>query len=182
MTMLDVEKQEPAPPQQQPPNKRPIVRGILWSLLLVVVGLLSALIVMISTDKGSRFLLDRVLSTQSMIKYKYESGNLLQGIILQQVHVNLTDMEIKVDRADVSLGWRAILKKEIHLSHANVSNLQIISHAPPSDEPFKFSEIKLPFVLRLDEVNLDHLRYQSNDSSIDFNDIRLEDGLWSGTE
>ncbi len=180
--MVEVEKQDPLPPQQQPPRKSPVLRGILWSLVLLVVGLLSALIVMISTDKGSQFLLDRVLSQQSMIKYKYESGNLLQGIILQQIQVNLTDMEIKVDRADVSLGWRAIFNKEIHLSRANVSNLHIISHSPPSDEPFKFSEIKLPFVLRLDEVNLDHLRFQSNDSSVDFNDIQLYDGLWSGTE
>lgn len=168
--------------QEQAPKKRNILRNILMSLLLVIILLIAALAVMFSTDKGSKFLLDRVASSQKIIDYQYESGNLLQGIILKNVLVTLTAVDVKIDRADVSLGWRAILDKEIHLSHADVNNLRIISKTPPSDEPFKFSEIKLPFVLRLDEANVDHMQLQTASSKIDFNDIHLENALWSGTE
>jgi translocation and assembly module TamB len=175
------EQQNDQPKQELTPKKRSLLRNILMSLLLVIILLIAALAVMFSTDKGSKFLLDRVAASQKIIGYQYESGNLLQGIILKNVLVTLSAVDVKIDRADISLGWRAILDKEIHLSHADVNNLRIISKTPPSDEPFKFSEIKLPFVLRLDKADVDHLQFQTSSSKVDINDIHLENALWSGT-
>ena len=176
--MADVE--QPATPT--PPKKRRILRNLMLTLLIVIVFLVAALGVMFTTDQGSKFLLNRVMERQHILSYEYEGGNLLQGIILKNVGVKLKDLDIKIDKADVSLGWRAILSKEIHLSRADVRNLQIISHSPPSNEPFKFSEIKLPFVLRLNEAEIDHLLIQTVKSKVDFHDIYLEDAVWSGTE
>ncbi|WP_130804767.1 translocation/assembly module TamB domain-containing protein [Acinetobacter ihumii] len=176
--MADVE--QPATPT--PPKKRRILRNLMLTLLIVIVFLVAALGVMFTTDKGSQFLLNRVMERQHILSYEYEGGNLLQGIILKNVWVKLKDLDVKIDKADISLGWRAILSKEIHLSRADVRNLQIISHAPPTNEPFKFSEIKLPFVLRLNQADVDHLRIQTVKSKVDFHDIYLEDAVWSGTE
>ncbi|RZG71943.1 hypothetical protein EXU29_12535 [Acinetobacter wuhouensis] len=167
--------------EQEQAKKRHWLRNVLMSLLLVIILLITALVIMFSTDKGSKFLLDRVASSQKIIHYEYEGGNLLKGIILKNILVTLKPVDVKIDRADVSLGWRAILDKEIHLSHADVNNLQIISKSPPSDEPFKFNEIKLPFVLRLDKADVDHLEIKTASSKISFNDIHLEDTLWSET-
>lgn len=184
MTMADNEQQKEDPKIEQPTQKkkRLLLKGLLWGLLSILVCLFVAIGVMVSTDKGSRFLLDRVLSQQSMIQYKYQSGNIVQGIILNDLIISLKDLEIKTDRADVALGWRAILAKEIHLRRANVSNLQVINHAPPSHEPFKFADIRLPFVLRVDQADLDHLSIQNPGSKVDFNDIMAKDVLWSGTK
>lgn len=182
MTMADNEQQiDPQPPQPAKKNKRPVVRGLLWGGLFLLLSLFVAIAVMVSTDKGSRFLLDRVLSQQSMIQYKYQSGNIVQGIILSDLVVKFKDIEIKTDRADVALGWRAILAKEIHLRRANISNLQVINHTPPKDEPFKFEDIKLPFVLRIDQANLDRLVIQSTTSKVEFKDIHAKDALWKNT-
>ncbi|MEK7739540.1 MAG: hypothetical protein AAB326_05865, partial [Pseudomonadota bacterium] len=79
--------------QEQTPKKRNILRNILMSLLLVIILLIAALAVMFSTDKGSKFLLDRVASSQKIIDYQYESGNLLQGIILKNVLVTLAAVD-----------------------------------------------------------------------------------------
>lgn len=181
MTMVEVEQQTPQAPQQ-PPKKRSILRGILYSFIFILVCLLATITVMVSTDKGSKFLLDRVLSKQSLIQYQYESGNIVQGIILKNIRIGLTDLEVKVGRADVSLGWRAILLGEVHLRRANIENLYIINSAPPSDEPFKFSPIKLPFVLRVDQANLSKLVIQNGKSAVEFNDLYLKNALWSGTK
>ena len=96
--------------------------------------------------------------------------------------VSLKPDDVKIDRADVTLGWRAIVNKEIHLKSADVRNLQIITKTPPSDEPFKFSEIRLPFVLRVDSADVDHLLIKTHSAGIDFHDIHLNGALWSGTE
>ncbi|WP_445115897.1 translocation/assembly module TamB domain-containing protein [Acinetobacter sp. WZC-1] len=182
--MAEVEQQDVQKnrqPSGQPPVKRHLLRNILLSVGLLLVLLVAALTVMVSTDKGSKFLLDRVLSAQQTISYQYEGGNLLQGIILKNILVNLSSVEVRVDRADVSLGWRAILNKEIHLRRANVNQLRIINKSPPDDAPFKFSEIRLPFILRMDQANVDQLVLQLSSGDIDFKDIQLNDALWAET-
>ena len=178
--MAEVEQQ---PETETPrPKKRRIVRSVLFTLLMVVVLLLASFAVMFTTDKGSKFLLDRVLERQQIIQYEYEGGNLLQGVILKNILVTLKPVDVKIDRADVTLGWRAILKKEIHLNRADIRNLQVISKSETTDEPFKFSEIRLPFVLRLDSADVDHLVIQTGATRVNFNDIHLNNALWSGTE
>ena len=83
------------------PKKRRLLRNIFWSVLLVVILLIAALAVMFSTDKGSKFLLDRVVASQQIIYYEYEGGNLLKGIILKNILVTLKPVDIKIDRADI---------------------------------------------------------------------------------
>lgn len=178
--MTEVEPQL-TPPVGPRPERR-IVRSVVLILSIILLLLVSSLIVMISTDKGSRFLLDRVLQSQKMIRYEYEGGNLLRGIILKNVLVQLKAVDVTLDRADVSLGWRAILNKEIHLSHADVRNLKVINKKSPSGKPFAFDAIKLPFVLRVDEATLDHLEIKTQTSKVGFNDIYLKNALWSGTK
>ena len=183
--MAEQEQQQNPEPENTPevlPKKRRILRSVLLSLLFMVLLLIAALAVMFSTDKGSKFLLDRVLERQQIIHYEYEGGNLWRGIILRNVLVSLKPVDVKIDRADVTLGWRAIINKEIHLNRADVRNLQIITKTPPSDEPFKFSEIRLPFVLRVDSADVDHMVIKTHAASVNFEDIQLNEGLWSGTE
>ena len=181
--MAEVEQQqEPTPPAPLIKQRR-IFRSVILTLLLTLILLVISLAVMFSTDKGSKFLLDQVLQRQQIIQYEYEGGNLWKGIILKNVVVTLKPVDVKIDRADVSLGWRAILDKEIHLREADVRNLRIITKGEPSDEPFKFSEIKLPFVLRLDTADVDHLNIRTaSDAQVDFYDVHLNNALWSGTE
>jgi len=180
-----VENQPQPEQEQQPevvPKKRRIFRSILLSVLFSLIFLLSVLAILFSTDKGSKFLLDQVMQRQEIIHYEYEGGNLWRGIILKNVLVTLKPVDVKIDRADVKLGWRAIIKKEIHLTEADVLNLQIINKNPPSDEPFKFNAIRLPFVLRVDHLLLDHLVIKTQTNAVDFYNIELNEALWSGTE
>ena len=178
----DIEQQPEQQPDQNVTPQRSLLRRVLLIILFILIFFVASLAVMFSTDKGSKFLLDRALSTQQIIQYEYEGGNLLQGIILKNVLVTLKSVDVKIDRADVTLGWRAILDKEIHLNRADVRNLRVINKSPPSDEPFKFSEIKLPFVLRVDHADIDQLVIQTSSSKVQFNDIILNEALWSGTE
>ena len=178
--MAEVQQQSETPALRP---KRKILRSILYVFLFVVVFVIAALAVMVSTDRGSKFLLERVLDSQSTIRYEYESGNLLQGIILKNVLVTLASVDVKIDRADISLGWRAILNKEIHLHRAEVENLNIMMKGPSSPEPFKFDDIRLPFVLRLDQANLNHLLIKTSEGTeVDFYSIHLEDTLWKETK
>ena len=181
--MAEQEQQEAELPKPTPPKKRSLIKSTMKWFLYVVLFIVAALAVMFSTDKGSKFLLDSVLERQQMIKYQYEDGNLLTGIILKNVLITLESVDVKIDRADVSLGWRAIIHKEIHLRRGDVNNLQIILKSPPSDEPFKYDEIRLPFILRVDQADVDRLLIRtSSDVDVEFKDVHLEKALWEGTD
>ena len=180
--MAEVEQQKQELPEAPTPKKRRVFRSVILTLFILIVLLVSAFAIMFSTDKGSKFLLNRVLERQHIIHYEYEGGNLLKGIILKNVKVTLAAVDVKIDRADVTLGWRALVHKEIHLYSADVRNLQIITKLPPSDKPFAFKEIKLPFTLRLDHADVDHLLIKTHAASVNFNDIVLNEALWSNTK
>lgn len=180
--MAEVEQQKQELPESPLPKKRRVMRSVLLTLLLLVILLVSAFAIMFSTDKGSKFLLNRVLERQHIIHYEYEGGNLLKGIILKNILVTLSAVDVKIDRAEVTLGWRALVHKEVHLYNADVRNLQVITKTPPSNEPFQFKEIRLPFTLRLDHVDVDHLLIKTHASSVNFKDIELNEALWSNTK
>lgn len=173
--------------QQQPENlatqsTRHILRTVVLSFLGIILLLVVALAVMFSTDRGSQFLLDRVLQSQKIIKYEYEGGNFLKGLTLRKMDIKVNGIEIKVKRAKVIIGWRAIVEKELHFSHAEVESLEIIDQRPPGNQPFKYIQIKLPFTLRLDAATLDHLQIRVRKTVVNFYDIQLHKALWSGTE
>ena len=179
--MADFEQQNTPSLEEDAPKRRRVLRSILLTLVFLLLLFIAALAIMFSTDKGSKFLLERTLSAQKMISYEYEGGNLLKGIVLRNVLVSLSSVDVKIDHADVSLGWRAILTKEVHLSRADVKNLRIILKSPPSDEPFKFNTIALPFVLRVNHVTFDYLLIQTGGGTkVDFFDGEVNNALWKG--
>ncbi len=155
-----------------------LVFGLLGLLLLIIV----ALGLFASSDRGSKWLLEFVLDRQQTITYQYEDGNLIQGIIIKDILVKVKDVEVKINRADVHLGWRAVVKKEIHLMHANIDTVHVINHAAPTDKEFEFKELKLPFVLRMDEAYIKQLILQTTTSTTKFYNIQLNESEWSGAK
>ncbi len=103
--MTEHEQQEPeneTPVEQTLPKRSVrILRSVILTFVFVLIFLVAALAVMFSTDKGSKFLLDRVLERQQIIQYEYEGGNLWRGITLKNVVVSLKPVDVKIDRADV---------------------------------------------------------------------------------
>ncbi len=85
--MAEVEQQPTSAPSS-PKKKRRILRSFLLTILIILLLLASSLVIMMSTDRGSRFLLDRVLEAQKIIKYEYEGGNLLRALFSKMCWCN----------------------------------------------------------------------------------------------
>ncbi|WP_092749081.1 translocation/assembly module TamB domain-containing protein [Acinetobacter boissieri] len=168
--------------QQNLPPKRSWLKRILWSVLGTFIVLFVALAVMFSTNRGSEFLLDRVLKNQSMMSYEYDGGSFLSGLMLKNLDINLPDLEVKMKHANVVIGWRAILNKEVHFYKANIQQLQIINKKPPTNTPFDFTVINMPVTLRLDHASIDKLELRTTTSSTEIKDIQLNNTLWQGTQ
>lgn len=165
-------------PQQQSKQGR-VWRSLLFMFLVFVVFVIVAVGCLMGTNSGSQFLLNRVVAQQKTIQFQYGRGNLLQGIEIKNLAIRLKKTDILADSAEVTLGWRALLSREVHLNQADIKNLKIVNKGPSSNKPFAFNPIKLPIVLRINHATLDHLLIQNPNSQVHFYNIELNDALWA---
>lgn len=165
----------------QPARWRRVLRGLMVLLLLVACLLCALLYYWTWTNEGSRQLLSWVASQQHLIKYQYASGNLHDGVILRQIRVHTKPVDILIEQGVVQIGWRAIVQRELHFRRASLQQFQIIKNTPPSNKPFEFKPIKLPFTLRFDEGYVrDFSIKTSPTNTIRFPMIILKDAVWAG--
>lgn len=185
------------PPQNSPdddPAQRDARRLRRWyplSFVLKLLGLTGiVLLVMFAvffylagTDSGTKFLLEKV-SQETGIELKYGRGNLRDGIWVTDIDIEATeDLAIKVDKAYVKIGWRAIFAKEVHLRDANITRIEIINKAPPTGEPFDYKTLKLPVNLRFDQAKIKTVVYkQVTKDPVVIHDIDARDLTWVGSQ
>lgn len=154
---------------------------VVMVLIAFVVCLISAIGVIFSTDKGTRFFLERVLDQQKIISYQYAGGSFWKGIVLNQLSLKFDKVTIQADQANVRLGWRAIVNQEFHFVRSDIKNLQIIKHTPSDNTPFSYPELNLPVVLRFNELNADRLTIKTLTNTAILNNIQLKQALWKNT-
>ncbi len=151
--------------------------------LVVVVGLLALILTIyyaVGTSWGTQFLLNAIVQ-QTGIGLKVGEGNLRDGLWVYDIKVPAnppkSNIEVSVDKAYVKVGWRALLTKQVHLREANVGQVIITNHKPPSNsnEPFAYEKIALPVDLTLDDVKANLVRYQQADTKIDFKNADIQD-------
>ncbi|MFZ3192049.1 MAG: hypothetical protein WA154_02445, partial [Moraxellaceae bacterium] len=172
--------QMPERPSGQPPRRR-WWAWLLCGLLALLLSVCAGLFYVAGTDEGSRRLLSWLGSQQTLIQYRYAGGNLRQGLILDQIQVNLKTQRIEVDQAHLQIGWRAIVQRELHFRRASLHGLRLIRTVPSTDEPFAFKPIVLPFTLRFDQAYVHAFQIQNAPNKITTLDvIFLKDALWQG--
>lgn len=180
--LVSPEQGTPDQPPTEPPKRHR--RGwwwLLWALLTLVVLLFGSLFYLAGTDQGTRRLLSWLGDQQQLIEYRYAGGNLREGIILDQIKVTLKTQRIEVDQAVLQIGWRAVVQRELHFRRASLQGLRLIRTVPPTDDPFGFKPIKLPFTLRFDQAYIHEFKIQNSpEKSTTLDLIVLKDALWTG--
>ncbi|XID75955.1 translocation/assembly module TamB domain-containing protein [Alkanindiges sp. WGS2144] len=179
------QSQQPEQKPNQPkklPKKHRRLRWLMLILLALLVTLSGVVGWMTSTEEGSKRLLAFLTSRQQLISYTYLGGDLQRGVILGDIKVTVNAVDVHVKKAMLKVGWRALVKRELHFRYASLDDLRVIKKTPPSDEPFDFKELKLPFTLRFDQGFVHGLTIQARPgSAFTFDEIVLHDALWSGT-
>ena len=155
----------PPEPPQKPSRKRLRWRWVWLFLLVLLLGMVAGLGWMTSTEEGSKKLLALLTSRQTLISYTYNSGDLQKGVILTNIKVQTKSVDVLVRQARLKIGWRAIVQRELHFRYASLDDLRIVKKTPPSDKPFDFKQLKLPFTLRFDEGFVHGLTIQTKPTS-----------------
>ncbi len=156
---------------------------LLVIIAIVLVIMFAAFFYAAGTESGTKFLLEKV-SSETGVNLKYDSGNLRDGLMVTDININATeDLEVKVDKAYVKIGWRAVFAKEVHLRDADIQRIEIINKKPPTGEPFDYKTLKLPVNLRFDQAKIKTIVYnQVTKDPIVINDIQARDLTWVGSQ
>ena len=152
-------------------------------VLIVLAIMFAVFFYMAGTESGTKFLLEKV-SAETGIKLTYDSGNLRDGLMVTDIDIKATeDLDIRVDKAYVKIGWRAIFSKEVHLRDSDIQTIQIINNKPPTGEPFDYKTLKLPVNLRFDNAKIKTIVYQQvTKDPIRIHDIVAKDLTWEDSK
>ena len=152
-------------------------------LILIVLAIMFAVFFYAAgTESGTKFLLEKI-SAETGIKFKYGRGNLRDGLLVTDIDIEATeDLEVRVDKAYVKIGWRAVFAKEVHLRDADIQRIEIINKKPPTGEAFDYKTLKLPVNLRFDQAKIKTIVYkQVTKDPIIVHDISARDLTWVGS-
>lgn len=156
---------------------------LVLTLIVVFILLLVLLFYAMGTQDGTKFLLEKI-ALETGTQLKYSQGNLRDGVWVSDVKIAQGEnIEIRINKAYVQLGWRAVLARQVHLANSQIDTLNIINKEPPSGEPFNYATIELPITLKLQNISANKVIYrQATRSPVYLYDIRVQDGTWSGSK
>ncbi|MDF3029587.1 MAG: hypothetical protein K0R03_145 [Moraxellaceae bacterium] len=154
---------------------------VLLLLLLLAVIMLAALLTLLGSEAGSRWLLDRGMGMQDTLTARYQGGTLLRGLDLADLrfHTSRTDLRVRKVVARWSL-WH-LLRGEVVVHRLEGEGLVLRKVAPPDDRR-GLPTLLLPLRLTVREAAIADLSYWSYGAVRPRTLRRLElAGTWQGT-
>ncbi|MDI1302852.1 MAG: translocation/assembly module TamB domain-containing protein [bacterium] len=127
---------------------RVLLRTLLWGLLLLVL-LLLPLLAILGSETGSRWVLERGLGMQSLLTWDYQSGTLLGGLELREVHVRTAKLDVHVRHVLARWSLLQLLRGDIELEKLKAEGVALKMLAPPTGKPTKLPLLILPVRLHI---------------------------------
>ncbi len=160
------------------------VGKLVWLVIALLLAIVLAVYYAAGTEWGTRIFIVSIVQ-KTGISLKYGKGNLRDGLWIYDLTIPPKPpknyVEIKVDKAFVKLGWRALLAKQVHLREATIGNMVITYKKLPSQDnkPFSYPRLALPVNVILDHATANLIRYQQvTKKPIDFKQAEVKDFSW----
>lgn len=142
-------------------SKGGIVRWVLGGLSLLLVGLAALLLVVLATESGTRYILQKALAAVPGAAVAQVEGTLWRGIALENFrYADGAGTAVSLQRLGLVFSWPALLKMRLHLPRIEASGVELqIPESQPAEEPGAPLDIeamgsKLPLAVRIDALRL----------------------------
>ncbi|MGC6407725.1 translocation/assembly module TamB domain-containing protein [Bisgaard Taxon 45] len=165
------EQPNPTPPTKR---KKSFWRKLLCGLSAVILLLILAFFVTLSTSTGQRWLIALVDKALPQLTIAQVNGGLQEGLVLNQVRFETEGVQTELAQVrlqlDLSCLWRLhICVKEIalHQPHIQVNTALLPPKAKEQPTRAPMQRIHLPISVDVDNVVVDQLRLVIDDNAID---------------
>lgn len=138
------------------------VKRISLTLLAILLFLVIAIVVILYTPAGLKFASWGAQKALPTLSIGETSGSLLRGFQVDNVRYQDSNMNLAVNRLNLTLDDRCLLTPEICISNVGVNGVKFsMPTLPPTTEPEQPSkpvtEISLPIPIKVDHVTLDNI-------------------------
>ncbi|MGH8493536.1 MAG: translocation/assembly module TamB domain-containing protein [Moraxellaceae bacterium] len=155
-------------------------RGLLWLGLLVLMAFVAMLLVL-GSEGGSRWLLQQGLGMQKVLTARYQSGSFLSGLELRDVHFRNAKLDLQVRHLLARWSLLNLLRAEIELEQLSADGVSLHLLMPPSGKPTKLPFLVIPvrLVIKSAEIrDVQHFNYGAS-HPLTLQSLQLA-GSWRG--
>ena len=165
-------------------NAKAIFKPLLLTLAGTLLSLPIALLAILGSEPGSRWLIQTLLSASDIdATVERIDGTLLSELTLSKLAYRSETEQITLD--SFVFGWKpsALLSGTLHIGRlaTNGLSVEIIGEAPESDDDEPFSMPNIPLAILIDNIDLQGTRYRSDEQDIAIDRFRLRASLIDNT-
>lgn len=130
---------------------------LLFTVLVLVFVIWAALCLAAGSPEGTRWLLEKIVALQPLIRFQVEGGTLRDGLQLRNFTVTTKKFHIDADRVTLKLTWASLLRGELYVDSLRGENARLVFTGPPNPNPVKLKHLRLPFRLILADGALERV-------------------------
>ncbi|MFN3586478.1 MAG: hypothetical protein ACK4UT_03145, partial [Moraxellaceae bacterium] len=159
---------------------RGLWRSLLWALLLVVV-LTLPLLALLGSEAGSRWVVERALGMQRVLRVEVRGGTLLTGLELANAELRTRKVELHIRHLLARWSLVGLLRGEVRVASLEADGVVLALVGPPSAEPVRLPRLVLPFVLDVRALTLREATLRKGERAWRIDQLALV-GRWAGTD
>ncbi|MBW1647248.1 MAG: translocation/assembly module TamB domain-containing protein [Deltaproteobacteria bacterium] len=144
-----------------------ILRWGLGAVALVLVALAALLVLVLATESGTRYSLNKALATVPGAAVAQVEGTLWRGITLENLrYADGAGTAVALQRVKLVFSWPALLTMRLHLPRVEAAGVKLrLPESQPAAEPGKPLDIealgtKLPLAVQIDALRLSGVAVQ----------------------
>jgi autotransporter translocation and assembly factor TamB len=138
--------------------------NILWrssahltvAVLVLLFSLWLTLVLLAASASGSRWLLEKVVQSQKLVRFDVVSGSLRDGVFLKNFRFTGKIFYLNAETLDLKLTWTSLLRGEVFVDRLRGDKVSLVFIGPPNPKPTKLKYLNLPFRLILADGELTH--------------------------
>jgi autotransporter translocation and assembly factor TamB len=158
------------------------ISHILVAVLLLLFVVWLALVLLAHSATGSRWLLEKAVQLQKLVKYEVAGGDLINGIQLKNFRFTGKTFYLQANRLQLNITWAALLAKELRVNSLYGQEVSLVLHAPPTNKPTKLKYINLPLRVVLDDGLLTDAKIDKRGFIIPIERLALASSSWYQTQ
>jgi translocation and assembly module TamB len=154
---------------------------LLLLCLLVLVLVVGALLAVLGSETGSRWVLEQGLGMQQTLGARYERGTWLDGLELADVRIQTQKTEVRIRHLLARWSLWQLLRGGLQLERLQLEGVDIYKLTPPTAEPTQLPTLLLPLHLFVQDAEVRDLRYwrYRNETPLTLRRLALA-GDWRG--
>lgn len=151
------------------------------AVLVLLFSLWLTLVFLAASASGSRWLLEKIVQSQKLVRFEVVSGSLRDGLSLRNFRFTGKIFYLNAETLELKLTWAGLLRGDVFIDRLRGDKVGLVFIGPPNLKPTKLKYVNLPFRLILADGELTHAWIDKRGFMVPINRLGLQ-ADWQHTQ